>query len=63
MCSDLKPTTREEHGQIGAGPEECHEDDKRAGVPFLWTESERAEVIQHWEKSKPKSKSKIFKRR
>lgn len=36
MCSGLRPSTKEEHGEVGPGPEECHEDDKRAGVPLLW---------------------------
>lgn len=42
--------------RVDMTPDVCHEDDERAGVPLLWTESERTEVIQHRGKSKPKSK-------
>jgi len=31
----LEPLAQEGHGCVGAGPEEGHEDDQRAGVPLL----------------------------
>ena len=30
---------------VGAGPEEGHKDDQRAGVPSLWRKAERDELV------------------
>jgi len=31
---------------VGAGPEEGHRDDQRAGAPLLWIKAEGTEIVQ-----------------
>jgi len=35
LCSALQPTEQEGHGPVGAGPEEGHENNQKAGMPHL----------------------------
>ena len=42
----LKPSAQDGHGAVGAGPEDGHKDDQRAGAPCLWEEAERVGVLQ-----------------
>lgn len=35
-CVQLGSLTEERHWPVGAGPEEGHEDDPKAGTPLLW---------------------------
>jgi len=35
LCPALEPSAKERDGLIGAGPEEGHKDDRRAGAPLL----------------------------
>jgi len=35
LRSALEPTVQERHGPVGAGPEEGHQNDPRAGAPLL----------------------------
>lgn len=35
LCSALRPPAHEGHGSIRMNPQEGHEDDHRAGAPFL----------------------------
>ena len=39
------PPTQEGHEDVGAGPEEGHKDDHRAGAPPLWGQAERDGVF------------------
>ena len=34
-CDALRPPAQEGHGAVGAGPEEGHRNDQRAGTPLL----------------------------
>ena len=49
----LGPSTQEGHGVIGAGPEEGHKDDQRAGAPILQGQAERAGAFQSEEEKAP----------
>ena len=42
----LGPMTYEGHGAVGAGPEQGHEDNQRAGAPPLQGQAERSEALQ-----------------
>ena len=46
LCSALQPPAQERHGTVGAGPEECHKNDPRAGAPLLQEQPERVEAVQ-----------------
>ena len=35
LCPALEPSAQEGHGPVGAGPEEGHKNDRRAGAPLL----------------------------
>ena len=35
LCPALRPPAQEGHGVVGAGPEEGHKNDLRAGAPLL----------------------------
>ena len=37
----LEPSAQERHGAVGAGPEEGHRNDQKAGSPLLWGKAER----------------------
>lgn len=43
----------EKHGPAGAGPDEVHKADHRAGVPLLWGKTETVELVQPGEKKVP----------
>ncbi|KAK4815640.1 hypothetical protein QYF61_005202 [Mycteria americana] len=36
LCPALESLAQERHGPVGAGPEEGHKNDERAGTPLLW---------------------------
>jgi len=42
----LGTPTQEGHQAVGAGPEEGHKEDQRAGEPPLWEQGERVGVLQ-----------------
>ena len=44
LCPDLR--TLEEHGVVGEGLEESHEDDQRSGTPLLQGKAEGAGLVQ-----------------
>jgi len=46
LHSALEPLTEEGHGCVGAGPEDGHEDDQRAGVPLVRGQAKTSEVVQ-----------------
>jgi len=50
LCPALEPSAQERHGSVGAGPEESHPKDPRAGIPHLWGKAERVGVVQLAEK-------------
>ena len=49
----LEPPTEAGHGCVGAGPEEGHEGDPRAGVPLLRGQAKRAGAVQPGEEKAP----------
>ena len=42
----LESSEQNTHGPVGAGPEECHKNDQRAGMPFLGGKAERVGAVQ-----------------
>ena len=54
LHSVLGPPTQEGHQDIGAGPEEIHEDNQRAETPPLEGQAEKAEAIQPGEEEAPR---------
>ena len=53
LCPVLGLPTQEGHGAVGAGPEEGHEDDQKAGAPPLWGQAERTRALQPGEEKAP----------
>ena len=51
--SSFGPPTQEGHGAVGAGQEECHEDDQRAEPSPLRGQARRAGVLQPTEEKAP----------
>ena len=49
----LRAPRQEGHGAVGAGPEEDHKDDQRAGAPPLRGQAERAGTLQPGEEKAP----------
>jgi len=49
----LEPSAQERHGPVGAGPEEGHQNDPRAGAPLLHAQAERVGVVQPGEEKIP----------
>jgi len=49
----LEPPTEEGHGCVGAGPEEGHEGDPRAGAPLLRGQAEGVGAVQPREEKAP----------
>ena len=53
LCPALEPSAQEGHGTVGAGPEEGHKDDPKAGAPLLWGKAERVGAVQPREEKAP----------
>jgi len=49
----LEPPAEEGHGCVGAGPEEGHEHDPRAGAPLLRGQAEGVGAVQPGEEKAP----------
>jgi len=50
---DLEPPAQEERGPVGAGPEEGHKNDPRAGTPILRGKGEIVGAVQPGEEKAP----------
>jgi len=46
LCPVQEPPAQEGHQSVGTGPEEGHEDYRRAGAPPLWGQAEGAGALQ-----------------
>ena len=51
--SCIQPSAQERHGSVGAGSEEGHNNDQRAGTPLLWGKAERAGAVQPGKEKAP----------